>query len=139
VAPGRKVSCCVTLGGSNRTIAPGRIEEGSMADAITFDVLKKKTVAELRDMAKGLTHEAVKGYTQMNKEHLLPALCKALGIEIGIHHHVVDSFDKSKIKARMKTLHAERDQALQAHDSEKLKAVRSELHVLNHRLRAHMV
>ena len=49
--------------------------------ATTYEDLKKKTVAELRDMAKGLTHEAVQGYTQMNKEHLLPALCKALGID----------------------------------------------------------
>jgi hypothetical protein len=110
-----------------------------MAEAITFDALKKKTVAELRDIAKGLTHEAVQGYTQMNKEHLLPALCKALGIEIGIHHHVEEGFDKSKIKARMKTLHAERDKALQEHDTAKLKDVRTELHALNHRLRAHMV
>jgi hypothetical protein len=39
----------------------------------------------------------------------------------------------------MKTLHAERDKAVEAHDSAKLKAVRTELHTLNHRLRAHMV
>jgi DNA-binding IclR family transcriptional regulator len=105
---------------------------------MTYEDLKKKTVAELRDMAKGLTHEAVQGYTQMNKEHLLPALCTALGIEQA-HHHVEAGFDKSRIKARMKMLCAERDKALEAHDSEKLKAVRSELHSLNHRIRAHMV
>ena len=29
--------------------------------ATTYEDLKKKTVAELRDMAKGLTHEAVQG------------------------------------------------------------------------------
>ena len=109
-----------------------------MAATHTYEELKKKTVAELRDLAKGLPHEAVQGYTQMNKDHLLPALCKALGIEIG-HHHVESGFDKSKIKARMKTLKAERDKALEAHDSKKLEAVRGELHTLNHRLRAHMV
>lgn len=109
-----------------------------MATTTTYEDLKKKTVAELRDMAKGLTHEAVQGYTQMNKEHLLPALCKALGIEHA-HHHVEQGFDKSKIKARMKMLRAERDRALEAHDSANLKVIRTELHTLNHRIRVHMV
>ena len=109
-----------------------------MATPITYEDLKKKTVAELREIAKGLTHEAVQGYTQMNKEHLLPAVCRALGVEIA-HHHVESGFDKSAIRVRMKRLRAERDKALEAHDSVKLKTVRSELHTLNHRLRAHMV
>jgi len=109
-----------------------------MAATHTYEELKHKTVAELRDIAKGLEHDAVQGYTQMNKDHLLPALCKALGIEIA-HHHVEAGFDKSKIKARMKTLRDERGRAVEAHDSKKLKAVRGELHALNHRLRAHMV
>ena len=104
----------------------------------TYEELKKKTIAELREIAKDIQHEAVQGYTQMNKEHLLPALCKALGIEHG-HHHVEAGFDKSKIKARMKMLHAERDEALETHDSAKLKVIRTELHTLNHRIRAHMV
>ena len=110
-----------------------------MAENFTFDGLKKKTVAELRDIAKGLEHHAVQGYTQMNKEHLLPALCTALGIETGIHHHVVDGFDKSSIKARMKKLRERRDEAFEAHDGTALKAIRGELHTLNHRVRAHMV
>src|SRR5215813_11732275 len=105
---------------------------------ITHEDLKKKTVAELRDMAKGLTHEAVQGYTQMNKEHLLPALCTALGIEHA-HHHVEAGFDKSKMKIRMKMLRAERAKALEVHDSPKLRVLRTELHALNHRIRAHMV
>jgi len=109
-----------------------------MATTMTFEDLKKKTVAELRDMAKALTHDAVQGYTQMNKEHLVPALCKALGIEHA-HHHVEAGFDKSKIKVRMKMLRAERDRALEAHDSRKLKMLRTELHTLNHRIRDHMV
>jgi hypothetical protein len=80
----------------------------------------------------------VQGYTQMNKEHLLPAICNVLGVETG-HHHVVAGFDKSAIKARMKSLHAERDKALEEHDPARVKEVRGELHALNHRLRAHMV
>jgi DNA-binding IclR family transcriptional regulator len=106
--------------------------------AMTYEDLKKKTVAELRDMAKSLTHEAVQGHTQMNKEHLLPALCKALGIE-HTHHHVEAGFDKSQIKARMKMLRAERGKALEAHNSTKLRVVRTELRALNHRIRTHMV
>ena len=109
-----------------------------MATTMTFEDLKKKTVAELRDMAKGLTHDAVQGYTQMNKEHLLPAICNVLGIDVA-RHHVEAGFDKSAIKSRMKALHAERDKALEAHDSARLKEVRGELHALNHRLRAHIV
>ncbi len=57
-----------------------------MADH-TYEELKKKTVAELREIAKDLKHEAIKGYSQLNKEHLLPALCQALGIDAHEHHH----------------------------------------------------
>ena len=106
--------------------------------AFTYHELKEKTIKELRDIAKDVPHDAVRGFSQMNKEHLLPAICNVLGIEIG-HHHVVAGFDKSAIKARMKSLHAERDKALEEHDSARLKEVRGELHALNHRLRAHMV
>jgi DNA-binding IclR family transcriptional regulator len=109
-----------------------------MATTMSYEDLKKKTVAELRDMAKSLTHEAVQGYTQMNKEHLLPALCKALGIEHA-HHHVEAGFDKSKLKMRMKMLRVERDKALETHNSAKLKVIRTELHTLNHRIRSHVV
>ena len=38
--------------------------------AYTYDELKHKTVAELRDIAVGIEHEALQGYTQLNKEHL---------------------------------------------------------------------
>ena len=53
------------------------------AVAYTYHELKEKTIQELRDIAKGAENqEAVQGYSQMNKEHLLPALCKALGVPI---------------------------------------------------------
>jgi len=107
--------------------------------AQTYEELQKKTVAELRDIAKGLTHEAVQGYSQMNKEHLLPALCQALGIEAHTHHHLAAGFDKSAVKARMKSLRRERGKALEARDNDKLHALRRELHTLNHRIRANTV
>ena len=105
--------------------------------AITYEDLKKKTVAELRDMAKGLTHEAVHGYTQMNKEHLLPALCKALGIDTH-EHHSVTGVDKPAIKAKMRELKKQRDSALEAGNHDLLKNVRRQIHRLNRQIRAHV-
>lgn len=105
--------------------------------AYTYDELKGKTIAELREIAKGVTHDAVQGYSQMNKEHLLPALCKALGVDTTGHHHVV-GIDKAGIKAKMRELKRQREEALTAHDHAQLKNVRRHLHHLNHQLRAHM-
>ena len=103
----------------------------------TYDELKGKTIAELRDIAKGVEHDAVQGYSQMNKDHLLPALCKALGVDTTGHHHVV-GIDKGAIRAKMRELKREREQALAAGDHAQLKNVRRHLHHLNHQLRAHM-
>ena len=100
-----------------------------MAD--TYDDLKKKTVAELREMAAGLEHEAVKGYSQLNKEHLLEAVCQALGVEKHAHHEVV-GLNKSSIKTRMKT---NRSEALAALDGRKLKIIRREIHRLKRKIR----
>jgi hypothetical protein len=105
--------------------------------AHTYDELKGKTIDELREIAKGVENEAVQGYTQMNKEHLLPALCKALGIEYHKHpHHAASGIDKGKLKARMHALKAEKAKAIEAADRPKLKALRREYHRLNRRIRA---
>ncbi|HAK55131.1 MAG: hypothetical protein QF463_01845 [Vicinamibacterales bacterium] len=108
-----------------------------MAD-YTYYGLKKKTVAEMRAIAKGLDHEAIKGYSQLNKAKLLPALCAALGIEAHEHHEVVGGFDKAAAKAKMRELKAARAAALEAHDAVALKAVRRHLHSLNHQVRVHV-
>ena len=105
--------------------------------AHTYEELKTKTVAELREIAQTIQHEAVQGYSQMNKEHLLPALCRALGIDMH-EHYEVRGIDKSSIKARMRTLKAQRDQALEAHDREQLKSVRRQIHHLNRQIRGHI-
>lgn len=97
--------------------------------AFTYDELKDKTLAELREIAAGLDHEAVKGYTQLNKDHLLPALCKALGIEAHEHHQVV-GLDKAAVKARIRALKKQRDEVLAARDAKKLKAIRRHIHRL---------
>jgi len=104
--------------------------------AHTYEELKKKTVEDLREIAKGLGEDAVKGYTQMNKEHLLPTLCKALGIEYHKHpHHEAVGIDKAKMKARMHQLKADKQKALEAGDAAKLKAIRREYHHLNRKIR----
>jgi hypothetical protein len=106
--------------------------------AHTYDELKRKTVAELREIAKGVEdQEAVQGFSQLNKEHLLPALCKALGIDMHEHHQVV-GIDKGAVKAQMRALKKDRQAALEAHDHGRLKSVRRQIHHLNHQLRAHM-
>ncbi len=102
--------------------------------AHTYEELKKKTVAELREMAAGIDHEAVQGYTQLNKEHLLPAICKALGIDAHEHHAAIDA-QKAMIKAQMKELKAGMEKARDGGDYEKLHELRRAHHHLNHALR----
>lgn len=101
--------------------------------AHSFDDLKKMTVAQLRDVAKDLQHEAVLGYTQLNKDHLLLAVCKALGLDAHAHHHVI-GLDKAAIKARIRDLKKRRDAALEAHDHAELRAVRRQIHSLRRRI-----
>jgi Rho termination factor-like protein len=106
--------------------------------AYTFHELKEKTIEELREIAKGVEdQEVVKGYSQLNKQHLLPALCKALGIDTREHHAVV-GIDKPAIKAKMRELKQQRDAALDAHDRDKLKNIRRHIHSLNRQIRAHV-
>ena len=100
--------------------------------AHTFEELKHKTVADLRELAKGIEHEAVQGYTQMNKEHLLVALAQALGLQH--EHHAVVGVDKAGIKARIRQLKEKRDGALAAHDHAELKTVRRTIHRLKRRI-----
>lgn len=99
---------------------------------ITYEQLRHKTLAELREMAKGIEHEAVQGYTQMNKEHLIGGLAKALGI--GHEHHAVVGIDKSSIKARIRQLKTQREEAIAAHDRAQLKVVRRSIHRLKRRI-----
>lgn len=102
----------------------------------TYDQLKGMTVAELREIAAGVEHEAVKGYTQLNKEHLLAALCTALNIDTHTRHKIKTAANvKAEIKVRMKELKKKRDEALDAHDHAALKSVRRQLHELRRSLR----
>jgi hypothetical protein len=102
--------------------------------AHTYEELKSKTLAQLREIAGTITDDdAVQGFTQMNKDHLLRAICKALHIEMHGHHEVV-GLNKTEIKSQIKDLKQSRDQALSAHDHAKLKDVRRQMHHLKRQI-----
>jgi DNA-binding IclR family transcriptional regulator len=105
--------------------------------AYTYQDLKKKTIQDLREIAKDVQHDAVQGYSQMNKEHLLPALCQALGVDLH-EHYTVSGIDKPAIKAKMRELRKRRDAALEAGDHAQLKMLRRQIHGLNRQIRAHV-
>jgi len=98
----------------------------------TYEELKHKPLAELRDIAKDVNHEAVQGYTQLNKDHLIVALAKALGIQH--EHHSAVGIDKATIKARIRELKTQRAAALEAHDNAQLKVVRRTIHRLKRQI-----
>lgn len=105
--------------------------------AHTYRELKEKTVAELREIAKGVQHDAVQGYSQMNKDRLLPALCRALNVDMA-EHHVASGIDKPAIKLKMRELKKKRADALEAHDSDALRSIRRQRHALNRQIRSHL-
>ncbi len=102
--------------------------------AFTYEELKKKTVAELREIAGGIEHEAVQGFTQLNKEHLLEALCKALNLDMREHYKVV-GIDKSRIKVQIRDLKKRRDEALAARKLAEFKAALRMIHTLKRKIR----
>ena len=106
--------------------------------AYTYEELHKKTVAELRGIAKENEHEDLKGYTTMHKDTLLSALCTALGIETHEHHEVA-GIDKGKIKTKIRELKVKRDSALDAHDHKKLKEIRREIRHMKRKIRKAMI
>jgi hypothetical protein len=108
--------------------------------AHTYDELKHKTVVQLREIAKEneAEHESLKGYTQLNKDHLITSLCKALNLPMHAHHEA-RGIDKAAIKATIKELKKQRVEALAAHDHAKLKVIRRTIHSFNRRIHAAMV
>ena len=88
--------------------------------AHTYKELKHLTVAQLREIATGIEHEAVKGYTQLNKDHLIKAICEVLNIDM-FEHHVAKGLNKTDIKSQIKKLKKERNAAIEKHDHAELK------------------
>ncbi|MFB3890756.1 MAG: hypothetical protein ACE15C_01905 [Phycisphaerae bacterium] len=97
-----------------------------------YDQLKVMTVAQLRDIAKGIQNDALEGYTTMHKDHLLPILCKVLGIPT---HHIAHGAEKTRIKGEIRKLKAARDEATKAGKADQLAAIRHNIHVLKRKLR----
>jgi hypothetical protein len=104
----------------------------------TYEQLHEMTVAQLREIAQGIQHEAVKGFSTMHKEKLIPALCKALNIEAHVHHHVV-GVNKTQIKAEIRALKQKRDEALKSKDAETFRGAMKQIHRLKTKLRKAMV
>ena len=100
----------------------------------SYEELKHKPLAELREIASGIEHEAVQGYTQLNKDHLLVALCTALSIDMKAHK-VVKGIDKATIKSKIKEWKAKRDEALAGHDRKALKVALDQIHHLKRTIR----
>jgi len=97
----------------------------------TYEELRGKTVAQLREIAEGMGDEAVQGFSQLNKEHLLVALAKAFHLEMHAHHEA-KGIDKSALKTQIRDLKKQRDSAIAAHDRAQLKTVRRKIHRLKH-------
>jgi hypothetical protein len=97
-----------------------------------YHELKKKSVAELREEAAKI--EGLQGYTQMNKQHLLEAICKHLNLPMH-EHHAVSGIDKAGVKAKIQALKATRDQAVAAKDRTLLTRTLRKIHRLKRQLR----
>lgn len=104
----------------------------------TFKELKHMKVTELREIAAATGEDGIKGYTQLNKDHLLEAICKFYHIDMHEHHDVV-GIDKAKVKTRIKELKKERDDAIEKKDKAKLVSTRKEIKKLKKELRRAMV
>ncbi|HAU39033.1 MAG TPA: hypothetical protein DCX07_15135 [Phycisphaerales bacterium] len=102
-----------------------------MAD-YTYEQLKDMTVAQLREIAKGLKDDSLEGFSTMHKDHLLPAMCKVLGIHT---HHAAEGAEKLRIKTTIRKLKTGRDAAIAAKDTARVAALRTEIHALKRRLR----
>jgi len=98
----------------------------------TYEQLKGMTVAQLREIAQGITHDALEGFSVWHKDHLLPVLCKVLSIPT---HHIAAGEEKARIKAAIKKLKTRRAECAKAGDEAQMAAVRHQLHLLKHRLR----
>ncbi|MDX1502947.1 MAG: hypothetical protein R3325_11350 [Thermoanaerobaculia bacterium] len=110
------------------------MSEDTAPSELTYEDLHPKTVAELRDIAQKLEHDALHGYSTMHKEQLLPAICEALGIEAHEHHEVV-GIDKDRVKARIRALKQQRQEALESGDKKRLKIARRRIRRLKRKIR----
>ncbi len=103
--------------------------------AQTYEQLAKKSVADLRAIAKDLEHEAVKGCHQMANSDLEKADCTAQDIAIPPHRQGPD-LDRKAIKGKIQELKGKRQAALEAKDATQLARARRRIQRLKRKLRA---
>ena len=94
--------------------------------------LNKSKVDDLRELAKEKTPD-VTGVMSMKKDALVEVLAEALGIERP--HKVITGLDKGALKAEIRELKTQREQALADGDKEGLRRSRRKIHRLKRRLR----
>jgi protein-arginine kinase activator protein McsA len=102
--------------------------------AYTYEQLSKMTVVELRKIADGINQEAVQGHSTMHKEKLLPAICKALNIDVHAHHKMA-GMNKAAAKVEIRSWKRKRQEALSNKDYLKLAEIRQHIHDLKGKLR----
>lgn len=93
--------------------------------------LEKMKVDDLRALAKEKL--SLEGVTGLHKDDLVAKLAEAFGIPRP--HKVVEGAEKGDLKARIRELKRQREQALGARDQSELARVRREIHRLKGRLR----
>jgi len=93
--------------------------------------LAKMKITELREMAKEKT--SLSGVTGLHKDQLVEALAKELGIDKP--HKVAHGEEKTKLKAAIRALKAERDQAISSKNAETLRRTRVKIHRVKRQLR----
>ena len=98
----------------------------------SYEQLKEMTVAQLREIAKGIQNDELEGHSVMHKEQLLPLLCKVLGIHI---HHVATGGEKAVLKARMRKLKAQLHDGAARPALAQASIIRREVHRLEHVIR----
>jgi len=98
-----------------------------------FAELKKKTVAQLKEMAG--EHPDISGVSGMKKDQLLDALAEKLGIDNEAAAPKTTGKPKKKkargkgaIKKKLRELKAQRDKALEQKDAAALRKVRRQMH-----------
>ncbi len=106
----------------------------SEASEYTYHDLKAMTVAQLRELAAGLDHPAVQGYTQLRKAQVLEGLCTAMGIEMHEHHEVV-GVNRGAVRTQIGEWKRKRQAALEAGDHEQLKFARTRIRRLKRKIR----
>ena len=138
-----------------------------MSESYDAETLSKKTVAELREIAKQHEHDALSGYQKMKKAELVEALGSALGSEPAGAPEGADvapaeaqasppeaapaapvkapppppgeRTGKQRLKGQIKQLKVQRDAAVAAHETEQLRLVRRKIHRLKRRIRREVV